>query len=332
MAVGVELLVPPGDTQAIDGTVFTLELPTASVIAMLPLGLELAPLPLPHLPAAAVTTVNSNLSDKTHPVLLTFCTQLRVGSPFTHFTYREFILTVPYVQWDDAHAARFPNYRGPFAYLPHLYLNETEPVDLGHSYVGDRKEYAHISLDTNESAGIDGNRQHGVFKVTGVNDSHWDPNNTGTKPAGAYPGKAIISAEWTTTGSLQPASKFPALPLPGYQLPNVARWPNDGNWTCLPQNYYPKTAKIAPAYGNVTIFKPFQIGLPTGEFSFAAWQSSSAAAAVVAARSIADGDGADGGGAAEGSGNARGYRIATRWDYTNLPLHPKKTRCDNFNT
>lgn len=38
MAVGVELLVPPGDTQAIDGTVFTLELPTASVIAMLPLG------------------------------------------------------------------------------------------------------------------------------------------------------------------------------------------------------------------------------------------------------------------------------------------------------
>lgn len=35
-----------------------------------------------------------------------------------------------------AHAARFPNYRGPFAYLPHLYLNETEPVDLGHSYVG----------------------------------------------------------------------------------------------------------------------------------------------------------------------------------------------------
>ena len=86
------------------------------------------------------------------------------------------------------------------------------------------------------------------------------------------------------------------------------------------------------AYGNVTIFKPFQIGLPTGEFSFAAWQSSSAAAAVVAARSIADGDGADGGGAAEGSGNARGYRIATRWDYTNLPLHPTKNRCDNFNT
>lgn len=38
---------------------------------------------------------------------------------------------------------------------------------------------------------------------------------------------------------------------------------------------------------------------------------------MVAARSIADGDGADGGGAAEGSGNARGYRIATRWDYTN---------------
>ena len=148
-------------------------------------------------------------------MLLTFCVQKDVGSPFTHFTYREFILTVPYVQWNDEYASKFPNYRGPFAYLPHLYLNETEPVDLGHAYVGDRKEFAAISLALSTSAGIDGNYQKGLFAVTGVRDSHWDPNNTGTKATGAFPGETILTAEWETTGNLKPASEYPALSLAG---------------------------------------------------------------------------------------------------------------------
>ena len=33
----------------------------------------------------------------------------------SQFTYREFILTVPWVQWDATAAKRFPNYRGPFS-------------------------------------------------------------------------------------------------------------------------------------------------------------------------------------------------------------------------
>ena len=160
-------------------------------------GLELAPLPPPQLSSASASINHSNARNR--PVLLTFCTQIHVGSPFTDFTYKEFILTVPYVQWDDAHAPRFPNYRGPFAYLPHLYLNETEPVDLGHAYVGDRKEFAYIMLNSTSTQHAGESVEHGALKMTGVTDSHWDPNSTGAKATGAFPQQRILSAEWSTT-------------------------------------------------------------------------------------------------------------------------------------
>ena len=91
---------------AVDGAVFEISLPRQQVVSMLPEGLEL------------------NSTAATHPVMLTFCVQLHVGAPFTHFNYDEFIVTVPFVQWDAARAAG-KKYRGPFSYLPHLYLNET---------------------------------------------------------------------------------------------------------------------------------------------------------------------------------------------------------------
>lgn len=75
--------------------------------------------------------------------------------------------------------------------------------------------------------------------------------------------------------------------------------------------------------GNVTVSMPFQVGLPTGMYSFAAWSlpggdsGDSSDSGAVGSRGLA--------------GGGRGYRIATRWDYTNLPLHPTKNRCDNFN-
>ena len=92
-------------------------------------------------------------------------------------------------------------------YLPHLFLNETEPVDLGHAYVGDRKEFARIALGVS-SAG-------GSFAVEGVRRSHWDPNHTGTIDTGRWPGQTILDASWTTAGNYKNASDFPELSLHG---------------------------------------------------------------------------------------------------------------------
>ena len=49
------------------------------------------------------------------------------------------------------------------------------------------------------------------------------------------------------------------LALQSYNLPNIARWPNNGSWTCLPQSYYLDNALVAPAAGHIDILKPFQV-------------------------------------------------------------------------
>ena len=132
--------------------------------------------------------------------------------------------------------------------------------------------------------------------------------------AHGWDSSVVLHSAQCTAPRYKPASAYP-LSLAGYQLPNVARWPNTGNWTCLPQNYYPETARVAPAYGTVTIDKPFQPGLPVGHYQFKALKA-------IPVQGFDDG----------ASAGAGGYRIATRWDYTNLPFHPTKNRCDNFNT
>ena len=101
----------------IDGAVFTVNLPVDLVQSLLPDGLE---------PIRANGT--------THPANLIFCIQTHVGSPFTDFNYDEFILSIPSVQWDDKHKDNY-KYRGPFIYLPKLYLNESLPVELGQWWV-----------------------------------------------------------------------------------------------------------------------------------------------------------------------------------------------------
>jgi hypothetical protein len=216
---------------SVDGTVFELYLPTAAVSRLLPKGLEL---------------ISSTASE--HPVLLTFCVQLHVGAPFTDFNYKEFILTVPYVQWDDDNAPLYP-YRGPFSYLPHLYLNETEPTVLGQFWAGDDKEVATITRNQTDSGGS--------FTVTG-------------KPDHPFKGEMIIEASWTndiySNASLSPA--FQANFAAGYNLPSIGRYPKDsGEWKCLPQDYHTSDiAQIAPATGHVTINKAFMgaESLPAG--------------------------------------------------------------------
>ena len=122
---------------------------------------------------------------------------------------------------------------------------------------------------------------------------------------GQFPGAEILSAQWATTGPYRDAAAFPTLSLAGHELPNIARYPNDGNWTCLPQTWYPGTAKVTPAKGSATVSKPFQAGLAPASWDFAAL-------------------------GAEPS-TAFGFRILAKWDYTNLPLHPEKKDCATFN-
>ena len=245
---------------AVDGAVFEISLPRQQVVSMLPEGLEL------------------NSTAATHPVMLTFCVQLHVGAPFTHFNYDEFIVTVPFVQWDAARAAG-KKYRGPFSYLPHLYLNETAPVQLGRLWVGDNKELGTIMHEEDGSGG-------GSFRVTGAKGHE-------------FAGARIVEAAWTAAGDEANATAFPGFQsnfAAGYNLPSLGQYPKgSGKWKCLPQDYH--TADIAtvrPIAGNVTIHQPF-LGagaLAAGNFSFEPMT-----------RDI----------------NSRGaFRISTSWQYTSL--------------
>lgn len=221
----------------VEGTTFEFDLPSDDVKSLLPDGLEL---------------VQSVIKSDTHPVLLTFCVQSHVGAPFTDFNYKELIVTVPYVQWDDAHAPSY-KYRGPFSYLPHLYLNETTPVKLGQWWAGDDKEIAQISQIVTDTGGN--------FRVIG-NEFH------------PFAGKVIVDANWTTVGSYQNSSAFPSFVqhfAKGYNLPSIGRYPKDGGpWKCLPQDYHTDQAQIMPAFGTVIIKHAFIGKFPTGTFNFTA--------------------------------------------------------------
>ena len=245
---------------AVDGAVFPLSLPRQQVSGMLPEGLEL------------------NSTAATHPVLLTFCVQLHVGAPFTHFNYDEFIITVPFVQWDNVRAAG-KKYRGPFSYLPHLYLNETAPVQLGRLWVGDDKELGTIVHEEDEHGS-------GSFRVTGAKGH-------------AYEGTSIAEAAWVAAGDEANATAWGGFQTnfaAGYNLPSLGQYPKgSGKWKCLPQNYH--TADIAtlrPIAGSVNVHQPF-LGagaLPVGNFSFSPMT-----------RDV----------------SSRGaFRISTSWQYTSL--------------
>jgi hypothetical protein len=234
---------------SVDGAVFELNLPRSTVISLLPKGLELI-----------------STSADSQPVLLTFCVQLHVGAPFTDFNYKEFILTgisfraqpqldltslslVPYVQWDNDHAPQY-KYRGPFSYLPHLYLNETEPTVLGQFWAGDDKEVATITRVQTKSGS-------GSFTVKG-------------NPEHPFAGETILEASWTD-GEFSNATAFPGFEAnfaAGYNLPSIGRYPKDsGEWKCLPQNYHTSDiARVAPTTGHVTIHKAFmgEASMPTG--------------------------------------------------------------------
>jgi hypothetical protein len=88
------------------------------------------------------------VSGDRHPVLLSFGRQERVF-PLVQsdkgMAYFEFIVAVPYLQWKS----HVQCYRGPFVYLPRLYLDQWLPMILGW-LCGFAKERAYVISGENE--------------------------------------------------------------------------------------------------------------------------------------------------------------------------------------
>lgn len=94
--------------------------PNEVIAPLLPRKLELAPQTL--------------TGHDTHPVIMFFGSQANVRPdfiPFGGMSYNEFIIAIPFVQWRDA--GEYP-YRGPFAYMPRLFLDKVFATLLGYMY------------------------------------------------------------------------------------------------------------------------------------------------------------------------------------------------------
>ncbi len=92
---------------------------SAILAALLPPKLELGP--------------QSMTPAGTHPLVLLFGKHFDVRPeliPFGGMSYLECIIAIPNVQWRDERN----DYRGPFAYMPRLYLDELWPTLLGYLY------------------------------------------------------------------------------------------------------------------------------------------------------------------------------------------------------
>lgn len=112
----------------IDAHVVVHLVPTDVARSLLPLGLELAPQPV-------------CLPDR-HPLLLLFADDF-FQAWFGDMRYHELMIAVPYVRLEDSHAAN----RGPFLYMPRLYLDEAAPRLLGNLLYGFEKLDARIESD-----------------------------------------------------------------------------------------------------------------------------------------------------------------------------------------
>ncbi|MGH1345004.1 MAG: NAD(P)-binding protein [Nannocystales bacterium] len=117
---------PSEGVGTLDSRIVVLGLPRERVEKLLPLGLELAPQTL-------------TFPDK-HPVFVMFSHD-HFEAWFGEMDYNELMVAVPYVQRTALHVAN----RGPFVYMPRLYLDEDLPRRLGNLLYGFEKELGNIA-------------------------------------------------------------------------------------------------------------------------------------------------------------------------------------------
>lgn len=146
----------------IDSRVVVLALPRAEVERMLPLGLELAPQPV-------------TFPDR-HPVVLMFSHD-HFEAWFGDMDYNEMMVAVPYVQRTDVHVA----HRGPFVYMPRLYLDDETPCRLGNLLYGFEKQMGMIVNGTNEYRVSTPDGARTIAHATFVEDG--DPLPPGSVPS-----------------------------------------------------------------------------------------------------------------------------------------------------
>jgi hypothetical protein len=131
-----------------------------AVTGLLPRCLELAPQDL--------------VAPNQHPVLFVFGRQQRVRPIIRYgegLAYLEFLIAIPYLQWRDPGYS----YRGPFVYLPRLYLDRWLPVLLGW-LCGFAKERAH------SESGDGRNRIAALFSRTPLISGAFTPYGNTRRP------------------------------------------------------------------------------------------------------------------------------------------------------
>lgn len=217
----------------IDTNVVVRTLPVETVRKLLPPGLELAPQPLSF--------------PEEHPVFFLFSHD-HFTAWFGTMDYEELMVGVPYVQLADVHA---PN-RGPFIYMPRLYLNDNLPRILGNRIYGFEKLEADITNDD------------GTYRVT--------------QPGTSEP---IVTAKFQTVGSAGPVTSLPNFETVRriFEQPTVSQalriidpdaFHDQGllsPFLCSTITYDFATAKITPIKAEVSISDQLTPpGLPIGSF------------------------------------------------------------------
>jgi hypothetical protein len=171
-----------------------------------------------------------------HPLLFVFGQQRHVR-PILHrgagLTYHEFITVVPFVQWTSPGHA----YRGPFAFLPRLFLDRWLPVILGW-LVGFAKRRASLQA------------KPGSYAISQL-----------------FRNQPIIGGFFAPRGPVGSCDSFPLFGglRPIFELPLITRLAV-GPFLALKFTWELERAKMQAAAGDVRIHEAFVPGLPVANF------------------------------------------------------------------
>jgi hypothetical protein len=203
--------------------VVVLPYPRASLVEMMPGRLELAP--------------QTMTPAETHPLVLLFGHHFDVRPnflPFGGMTYHELVTAIPFVRWRDAGR---DDYRGPFAYLPRLFLDEVLPTALGYLYAYPK-----------EIARIHGGRRYTIRSL--VKD------------------RSILSGTFTPHGAERAPADEPNFEdvRPIFEMPFVGRYAPLGPYACSNLDFELERGELRPCTARVRIERPYLPGLSAGSY------------------------------------------------------------------
>lgn len=189
------------------------------------------------LPAGVSPGPQTLAPDGHHPVLFMFGRHEGVHPvilPIRGGVYHEMITAVPFLEY--AKAGRGP-YRGEYAFMPRLYLDDWIFVMLGWVY-GYDKVRARIS-DT----------------------------PAGYRVATLGAGVPIVSGRFEPRGNAGPVSEFPnfAAVAPSFEEPFLGQY-GFGPIVCSVMTFELEKAVLRPVEAWITVEKPYLSGMPIGEF------------------------------------------------------------------